>query len=149
MHPVLLVRSTMVMSIDPQGCEDVDDAISIQRLDSGNIEVGVHIADVTHFVPFNSLTDLEARKRATTVYLADRSGRREIIYCKRPILCLAPSKILTPHRPASVPPPLVRGEDTLAGWRGGWGVNILEDARHSSVLYICKYFVDQAHEPNR
>jgi hypothetical protein len=49
-----------------------------------------------------------------------------------------------PHRPASVyphPPPLVRGEDTLAGWRGGWGVNILEDARHSSVLYICKYFV--------
>jgi DIS3-like exonuclease 1 len=70
----------MVMSIDPQGCEDVDDAISIQQLDSsGNIEIGVHIADVTHFVPFNSLTDLEARKRATTVYLADRSGRREII----------------------------------------------------------------------
>jgi hypothetical protein len=47
-----------------------------------------------------------------------------------------------PDRPASVyPPPLVRGEDTLAGWRGGWGVNILEDARHSSVLYVCKYFV--------
>jgi DIS3-like exonuclease 1 len=69
----------MVMSIDPQGCEDVDDAISIQRLDSGNIEIGVHIADVTHFVPFNSLTDLEARKRATTVYLADRLGRRVII----------------------------------------------------------------------
>jgi hypothetical protein len=46
------------------------------------------------------------------------------------------------HRPASVyPPPLVRGEDTLAGWRGGWGVNILEGARHSSVLYIRKYFV--------
>ncbi len=48
-----------------------------------------------------------------------------------------------PHRPASVyPPPLVRGEDTLAGWRGGGGgVNILEDARHYSVLYIRKYFV--------
>jgi hypothetical protein len=43
-----------------------------------------------------------------------------------------------PHRPANVySPPLVRGEDTLAGWR----VNILEDAKHSSVLYICKYFV--------
>jgi hypothetical protein len=43
-----------------------------------------------------------------------------------------------PLRPASVyiPPPLLRGEDTLAGWRGGWGVNILEDARHSSVLYL-------------
>jgi hypothetical protein len=36
---------------------------------------------------------------------------------------------------------LVRGEDTLAGWRRGWGVNILEDVRHSSVLYVCKYFV--------
>ena len=46
-----------------------------------------------------------------------------------------------PHRPASeYPPPLVRGENTLAGWRGGRGVNILEDVRHSSVLYVCKYF---------
>jgi hypothetical protein len=35
----------------------------------------------------------------------------------------------------------VRGKDTFAGWRGGWGVNILEDVRHSSVLYVCKYFV--------
>jgi exoribonuclease II len=66
----------MVMSIDPKGCEDVDDAISINRLENGNIEIGVHIADVTHFVRFNSLTDLEARKRATTVYLADRSAVR-------------------------------------------------------------------------
>jgi hypothetical protein len=50
-----------------------------------------------------------------------------------------------PHRPASVssPPPLLRGEDTLAGWRGGLGVNILEDARHCSVLYIRKYFTAQ------
>jgi hypothetical protein len=46
------------------------------------------------------------------------------------------------HRPASVYPlPLLQGEDTLAGGRKGWGVNILEEARHSSVLYICKYFV--------
>jgi hypothetical protein len=46
------------------------------------------------------------------------------------------------NRPASVyPPPLVRGEDTSRGGEVGWGVNILEDARHSSVLYICKYFV--------
>jgi hypothetical protein len=64
------------------------------------------------------------------------------LFCKRPILCLASSKILTPP-----PTPLTaqvwgRVEDTLVGWRGGgWGVNILEDARHSSVLYICKYFV--------
>jgi hypothetical protein len=45
-------------------------------------------------------------------------------------------------------PPLVRGEDTLAGWRGGWTVNILDDARHSSVLYACKYFVVIAKEEN-
>jgi hypothetical protein len=43
-------------------------------------------------------------------------------------------------RRVCTPPPLVRGEDTLACWRGGLGVNILEDARHSSVLYICEYF---------
>jgi hypothetical protein len=69
-----------------------------------------------------------------------RRKRREITHCKMPILYLASSEILTlhpPRRPASVyPPPLVRREDTLAGWRGGWGVNILEDARHSSVFYI-------------
>jgi hypothetical protein len=54
-----------------------------------------------------------------------------------------------PHRPASVyPPPLVRGEDTLARWRWGWGVNILEDAEHSSVLYICKYFVFEIMKKN-
>jgi hypothetical protein len=55
------------------------------------------------------------------------------------------------HRLASVypppPPPLVRGEDTLAGWRGGGGVNCSEDARHYSVLYICKYFVDLGQQP--
>merc|ERR1719154_537451 len=66
------LRKTLVMSIDPIGCEDVDDALSVKKLDNGNLEVGVHIADVTHFVPVNSLTDMEARKRATTVYLADR-----------------------------------------------------------------------------
>ena len=45
------------MSIDPIGCEDVDDALSVRKLENGNLEVGVHIADVTHFVPVNSLTD--------------------------------------------------------------------------------------------
>ncbi len=51
------------------------------------------------------------------------------LYCKRPILCQASSFDPPPlHRPASVhpPPALMLGEDTLAGWRGGWGVNILE-----------------------
>jgi exoribonuclease R len=54
------------------GCEDVDDTLSIRPLTNGNMELGVHIADVTHFLRPESLTDLEARRRATTVYLADR-----------------------------------------------------------------------------
>ncbi len=67
-----LRRSHVVMSIDPQGCEDVDDTLSIRPLTNGNVELGVHIADVTHFVRPGSLTDEEASRRATTVYLADR-----------------------------------------------------------------------------
>ena len=67
-------------------------------------------------------------------------------YWKRPILCLASSKILNWPPTLSLPgecvsPPLLRGEDTLAGWRRGWGVNILEDARYCPVLYLYKYFV--------
>ncbi|XP_033023786.1 DIS3-like exonuclease 1 isoform X1 [Lacerta agilis] len=62
----------LVFSIDPKGCEDVDDALSIRTLPNGNLELGVHIADVTHFVAANSYTDIEARARATTYYLADR-----------------------------------------------------------------------------
>ncbi|XP_029000136.1 DIS3-like exonuclease 1 [Betta splendens] len=67
-----LRESRLVFSIDPRGCEDVDDALSICRLGSGRLELGVHIADVSHFVTEGSLTDLEARSRATTSYLADR-----------------------------------------------------------------------------
>ncbi|KAK6476934.1 DIS3-like exonuclease 1 [Huso huso] len=67
-----LRETHLVFSIDPQGCEDVDDTLSVRRLANGNVELGVHIADVTHFVKLNSYTDLEARARATTYYLADR-----------------------------------------------------------------------------
>ena len=65
-------HSHLIFSIDPRGCEDVDDALSVRELPNGNLELGVHIADVTHFVKPGSLTDLEARNRSTTVYLADR-----------------------------------------------------------------------------
>lgn len=64
--------SHLIFSIDPKGCEDVDDTLSVRCLENGNIELGVHIADVTHFVKPGSLTDQEARSRSTTVYLADR-----------------------------------------------------------------------------
>ncbi|KAI7814071.1 DIS3-like exonuclease 1 [Triplophysa rosa] len=68
------LRNThLVFSIDPKGCEDVDDTLSVRTLPGGKrLELGVHIADVTHFVKEGSLTDLEARSRATTYYLADR-----------------------------------------------------------------------------
>lgn len=65
-------ESNLVFSIDPKGCEDVDDTLSVKYLPNGNIELGVHIADVTYFVKERSLTDLEARARSSTVYLADR-----------------------------------------------------------------------------
>jgi hypothetical protein len=55
-----------------------------------------------------------------------------------------------PHRPASVYPLWCGGGgDTLAGWRKGWGVNILEDARHRSVLYKCQYFVGLLSQKNK
>lgn len=54
----------LVFSIDPKGCEDVDDTLSVRPLPGGKrLELGVHIADVTHFVKEGSLTDLEARSR--------------------------------------------------------------------------------------
>ncbi|KAF8763581.1 DIS3-like exonuclease 1 like protein [Argiope bruennichi] len=64
--------SHLIFSIDPKGCEDVDDALSVRELPGGKLELGVHIADVTHFVQELSVVDLEARSRSTSVYLPDR-----------------------------------------------------------------------------
>ena len=61
-----------VVSIDPVGCKDIDDALHCIKLPNGNFEVGVHIADVSHFVKANTAIDLEAAHRCTTVYLVDR-----------------------------------------------------------------------------
>lgn len=59
-----LRESHLIFSIDPRGCEDVDDTLSVRRISNGKLlELGVHIADVTHFVTEGSLTDLEARIR--------------------------------------------------------------------------------------
>ncbi len=60
------------VTVDPKDARDFDDAISLKRLDNGHWELGVHIADVSHFVPVNSALDQEARDRATSVYLPDR-----------------------------------------------------------------------------
>lgn len=66
-------RKITTFTIDPRDAKDFDDALSIRQLANGNWEVGVHIADVTHYVQPNSTIDKEARKRATSVYLVDRT----------------------------------------------------------------------------
>ncbi|PIR40639.1 MAG: ribonuclease R [Candidatus Yonathbacteria bacterium CG10_big_fil_rev_8_21_14_0_10_43_136] len=65
-------RSVTTFTIDPADAKDFDDAISIQTLPSGEIEIGVHIADVSAYVKPHSAIDEEARVRATSIYLVDR-----------------------------------------------------------------------------
>lgn len=66
-------RSITTFTIDPEDAKDFDDAISVQFLDDGKIEVGVHIADVSHYVRPDTALDAEAYRRATSVYLVDRT----------------------------------------------------------------------------
>ncbi len=66
-------RNVTTFTIDPEDAKDFDDALSFRKLDNGNYEVGVHIADVTHYVQPNSILDQEAFDRATSVYLVDRT----------------------------------------------------------------------------
>lgn len=66
------MRSVLTFTIDPKDAKDFDDALSIRRLGNGNYEIGVHIADVTHYVKPDTILDKEAQKRATSVYLVDR-----------------------------------------------------------------------------
>ncbi len=65
-------RSVTTFTIDPADAKDFDDALSIQKLENGNWEIGVHIADVSHYVQPGSAMDLEAAKRGNSVYLVDR-----------------------------------------------------------------------------
>ena len=65
-------RDILTFTIDPADAKDFDDAISIRNLDNGNYEIGVHIADVSHFVTPESILDKAAYERATSVYLPDR-----------------------------------------------------------------------------
>ena len=66
------IREITTLTIDPLTAQDFDDALSIRKLENGNIEVGVHIADVSHYVKPGSVIDKEAFKRSTSVYLVDR-----------------------------------------------------------------------------
>ena len=66
------MRNVLTFTIDPADAKDFDDALSYRVLPNGHFEVGVHIADVTHYVRPDSIIDKEAQKRATSVYLVDR-----------------------------------------------------------------------------
>ncbi len=66
-------RNVFTITIDPKDAKDFDDALSLRKMPGGSWEVGVHIADVTHYVKPGDLIDREAEKRATSVYLVDRT----------------------------------------------------------------------------
>ena len=65
-------RKTLTITIDPYDAKDFDDAISLKKLENGNYELGVHIADVSHYVTPGTALDTEALNRATSIYLVDR-----------------------------------------------------------------------------
>jgi ribonuclease R/exosome complex exonuclease DIS3/RRP44 len=66
------MRKVLTFTIDPKDAKDFDDALSFQVLDNGNYEIGVHIADVSHYLKEGTILDDEAYRRATSVYLVDR-----------------------------------------------------------------------------
>ncbi|WP_298478295.1 ribonuclease R [uncultured Maribacter sp.] len=66
------MRNVLTFTIDPKDAKDFDDALSFEILENGNYEIGVHIADVSHYLQENTILDDEAYERATSVYLVDR-----------------------------------------------------------------------------
>lgn len=66
-------RNTLTFTIDPRDAKDFDDALSIKQLPNGRWEVGIHIADVTHYVQEGDIIDKEGESRATSIYLVDRT----------------------------------------------------------------------------
>jgi len=67
------LRTTTTFTIDPDDAKDFDDALSFKKLPSGNFEIGIHIADVSHYVKLGTPLDIEAQERGTSVYLVDRT----------------------------------------------------------------------------
>lgn len=66
-------RKLCLYSIDPSNCRDIDDAVSCRELQNGNYEIGVHIADVSHFLTENTILDEKVGDKATTIYLVERA----------------------------------------------------------------------------
>jgi ribonuclease R len=66
------IRDTLTFTIDPKDAKDFDDALSFKKLENGNFEIGIHIADVSHYLQEGTILDDEAYHRGTSVYLVDR-----------------------------------------------------------------------------
>ena len=85
-------RDEQTFTIDPNGAEELDDAIHLKAIGDGHVEIGVHIADVAHFVKPNSLVDREAKKRGTAVYLVNRAVNMLPRKLSADILSLSPGE---------------------------------------------------------
>jgi protein SSD1 len=85
-------RSEETFTIDPNGSKELDDAIHFKYLDDGRVEIGMHVADVAHFIKANSLVDREAKKRGTAVYLMNRTVNMLPPRLSNDICCLNPGE---------------------------------------------------------
>ena len=85
-------RDEKTFTIDPNGSKELDDAIHVKDLGDGVVEIGMHVADVAHFVKANSLVDREAKKRGTGVYLMDRTVNMLPARLSNDICCLSPDE---------------------------------------------------------
>lgn len=85
-------REEQTFTIDPNGSKELDDALHFKDLGDGQIEIGIHVTDVAHFVKPNSLVDREAKKRGTGVYLINRSVNMLPPKISQDVCCLAPNE---------------------------------------------------------
>ena len=85
-------RDEKTFTIDPNGSKELDDAMHFKTLPDGNIEIGIHVSDIAHFIKGNSLVDREAKKRGTGVYLMNRSVNMLPAKLSSDICCLNPGE---------------------------------------------------------
>jgi len=85
-------RSEKTFTIDPNGTNELDDALHIKQLEDGSVEIGMHVADVAHFIKANSLVDREAKKRGTGVYLMNRTVNMLPPRLSADLCCLSPGE---------------------------------------------------------
>ncbi|KAF1814234.1 RNB-domain-containing protein [Eremomyces bilateralis CBS 781.70] len=86
------LRDEPVFTLEPRGCKALDNALHVKVLEDGTIELGVHIADVSHFIKASSLVDREAKKRATAVYLMNRTVNMLPPRLSSQLCCLTPGE---------------------------------------------------------